>query len=146
MQKILIYKDTKGYIVTPVSKTKQGFWTSIDPSKRIGNNSSKDEFADEIFAALKKSKTNVEMPETNGKTNTEYRQLGLKSWKELDAMNHCSIEASENGELFILPSVKNKPPSKGHSYKANSEGINVKIDAQAAEVYSAIGEAFSKCE
>lgn len=146
MQRVLIYKDSKGYIITPVSKTIQGFWTSLDPSVRISANSSPEEVVNEILAALNKSKTNITMNAAEGRINSEYRELGLKSWKELDTMSHCSIEISEMNKLFILPSVKNAPPSKGHSYKANSEGVTVGIDTLAIEVYNAIEYAFSKCE
>lgn len=147
MKSIAAYKDKKGYIFIPLSKTIDGFWVSTEPFTRVEQNVLSEIFKDVLMDTLSTSQSNVPNPIGQGPLKA-FERVGLKSYNDLNKkdIKYCLIQLDDNLSLVITPSVHNLPPTKGYSHKPKEDAVEIDANSSSDEIFKAFEIAFARCE
>lgn len=145
-----IYKDDKGFVLFPMSKTLAGFLVSTEPGVRIYNTESEEKIAPALFNIFGASKEGVAnpVPITNAEKlelKKKAQKFGLNSFESLNKRPFLRCAVKLDGEVIsITPSLRD---SKGKGYVSKeTETIYISSKAANIDILNAIEVAFQKCE
>lgn len=156
MQAVVIYRDKKGYIFTPIALTEAGFGISIEPEIRIYFNAGATKIASALREVLNVSRVKIKTPILNRKLTNEQREakkvreqkMDIKSFAELDRKPVMSCHVYLEEDVIKISPQMHDPEMNGVGYTGmeEEEGILVLFNASDELIFKAIEEAFSRCK
>jgi hypothetical protein len=147
-----IYKDKKGYIFTPMSKTVSGLLVSSEPEIRVFKQASTSKKIEAFLQVINASMQNIEdyrfqdSSIEKQKVKQKLQSLAIRSFNELNKKPtlYCSVKV-ENEVIALIPSKTDVSLGKGYISKPD-EKVFVSLKADIDEMLHAIEETFNRCE
>jgi hypothetical protein len=155
MKRASIYKDEKGYILFPSSRTKAGFYISTDPEIRIYNDEVENKLTNALIEVLKASTTGVSNPLFNKKLDdnkklelkARCKKLNIKSLYSLNKKPFLMCLVKLENEIIIVEPQVHDLSMRGIGYTEKPYAIaQTALVLNKNEILKAIEKAFAECE
>jgi hypothetical protein len=155
MKRATIFKDEKGYILFPMSRTLSGFYISTEPKVRILNTEFEDKMIPAFFEVVRASADGVADPKFDQKIGADkksalqktFKKLKIKSFKDLDKrpVLNCDVEFENNVITFIPKAHDLSMNGRGYT-RSNNEPMIIHSVASEVEILKSIQDVFARCE
>jgi hypothetical protein len=151
-----IYKDPKGYIICPLSKTEAGFGITTDPFVRVYNSEAAEKLIRIVLELLSLSRKNIPTPKFNTKLTDaqkleikiKCKNLKIKSMRSMDKYPFLLCDVSLDDEILRVRPWHRNISHNGNSYipYKDEKPFEINFNSDKMEILKTIEMAFARCE